>query len=153
MLPVGMNVVCTLPEADVPEPLKVAVPSVVEPTAKVTEPVGVFEFEVAVTVADKVTGVPYVPLAGVAIATVVLGSFSVTKTAVGEDVDPGKVVSPLYIAVKLWGPPGRGDGVKLTMPLTKVWGVPSCAPLSMKVTVPVGVPLPEAVTVAVRVTG
>ncbi len=131
-------------------PLKVPVPMVLPPSRKVTVPVA----PDGVTEAVRLTGV--VVLTEVADAeseVVVLVGVLFTCTVTGLDVLELKLVSPPYVAVKVWDPAVRPLAVKLADPFARLT-VPIDDPSRKNCTEPVGPDelAPDAVTTAVKVT-
>src|SRR5438093_9609943 len=128
---------------------------VLEPTWKVTVPVGVpAPGLLAVTVAVKVTDCPDSDgLAEELTSVVVLAFFTVWVSVV--EVLPLKVALPPYDAVIGCEPTASVLVTNVAWPEAFRVPVPSMLEPSLKVTVPVGVPAPLgfAVTVAVKVTG
>ena len=128
------------------------VPSIVDPSIKVTVPVGTPVPGFSVTVAVKVTLVPDVGFVELAISAVAVCA-SATVTVTAADVLPALLLSPLYTAVTEFDPSGRVDVVSVATPDPFSVPVPSIFAPSMNVTDPVGTPLPGfCVTVAVKVT-
>jgi len=68
----------------------------------------------------------------------------------GDDTDPPKLTSPLYVAVIEFEPPPRVLVLRVAIPPTNGLVPRIVEPLSLKVTVPVGVP-PVLVTVDEKV--
>ncbi len=134
-------------------PLSGLVANAVEPSLKVTVPVGVpLPEPEALTVAVKVTTCPYTDGLAEEARAVVLPDLLTVWLRV-EEVLPLKLSSPLYTAVIECDATLSPLVTKVACPPLRV-PVPMTAPLSLKVTVPLGVPLPGATafTVAVKVT-
>src|SRR6266550_3923624 len=137
-----------------PEPSRVPVPRVLEPSLKVTVPVGVpAPGLLAVTVAVKVTDCPNTDGLAEELADVVVPYFTVCVSL--EEVLPLKLASPPYDALIEWEPTASVLVTNVAWPEAFRVPVPRVLGPSLKVTVPVGVPAPLvlAFTVAVKVTG
>lgn len=135
-----------------PDPLSVAPPSDVEPSKKVTVPLGVPEPEL--TVAKSETLWPSLAEPdGEDVNTVVVGIKSTTCVSVDE-VEPVKLALPEYTALRWRDPTGRPLVESDATPEPFGVAVPSDAAPSKNSTSPTGVPVAgeTAVTVAVRVT-
>ena len=139
-----------MPEARVP------VPRVVEPSVKVTVPVGAAVPEAGVTVAVKVRLVPLTAVVAEAARVVVVAMLATggpTVTVMVEETLPRKVVDPAKPAVMLWDPMARAVVEKVALPVASTFAEPRTVSPSLKRTAPVGVVLPVAgATVAVKVT-
>src|SRR5712692_7041530 len=105
------------PSADVVRvavpPLRDLVPSVVVPSRKVTEPVGVpTPGDVTVTVAVRVTGCPNTGAVGDTVSVVVVEAW-LTCWLTGDEALPMKFESPTYTAVIEWEIPESEDVVNV----------------------------------------
>ena len=124
---------------------------VVEPSLKVTVPVGVpvDPLVASVTLAEYVTDVPKVGDAEDTDTAVALDAGVTVRLAVPEDVV--KPVSPEYVPVTVCVPTGTIEEVHDPIPLARVAVVHPVVESTLKVTVPVGVavdPLVASVTLA-----
>jgi hypothetical protein len=145
----------------VAERSRATVPSVVDPSWKVTVPVGAISLgETARTTAVKVTGEPTID--GLAEEMIVALAAAGTGGAPGStiwvktaDVPAIKFTSPLYTAEIACDPAVRPETLSVACPLESRTLLPRLVEPSRNVTLPLGVPLAGAgtVTVAVRTTG
>ena len=138
-----------------PLALSVPVPRVVEPSLKVTVPVGVPEpGAVALTVAVKVTDCPYVDgLVELVRAVVVAAWLTVCPPDRVPELDVNSDAS-VKSALTVWLPTVRPAVDRDACPAVRVTGDPKLEPSMTNWTEPIGVPEPGAfvVTVAVNVT-
>jgi hypothetical protein len=131
-----------------PAPSRVPVPSAVEPSLKLTIPVGIPPE--LVTVAVKV--IPWVRLLGFNDeATLTVLEFWLTDCVNTDDALPAYTRSPPKIAVIEWLPAASALVLNVAWPLPLSEPVPSIVAPSIKVTVPVGVMI-RPLTLAVNVT-
>jgi hypothetical protein len=131
-------------------PFRVALPSVLVPSRKVSVPVGVPEV-LDVVVAVNVTGAPLDAEAAELTNTALVAANAMVSVTAAE-VLPAKFALPAYLQVTECVPTVSVEIVKVALPPLLRVPMPSVVVPSRKLTAPVGVPLPPDVTVAVNVT-
>ena len=140
-----------------PVAVSCAVPRLVDPSWKVTVPVGTLLPDWGATTAVKVTLCPVVSTVPEAVSVVVVGNVPpgapVTVTLTAVDAELVSLLSPPYEAVIEFVPTARELLLNFATPLALSCAVPRLVVPSRNVTVPVGTVPPDwGATVAVKVT-